>query len=352
MKRVLPLFLLCALILCAMCSCALFEKIDAPQEDAERPYNYDLSEYITLAPYKGLSVSLSEIEPDEEQIQSQIESDFAPLRCLYERGVEWGDRVNLNYIASYEGSDYEDGTENGFFLTIGENELNIPGFDEGLIGITPGDSTALDLTFPENYEQNPDYAGKTVSFTITVNYIYVDLPELTDEIVSTCTSYATKDEYLAGIRDSLTKANKVTLLWKQVMDNTIILQYPEKEYRIYYEDFKKSYELLAENYSMSLSDYLSFIGETEESFDKRANEETQNYLKEDLIVHAIAKAENLTVSDEEYEQGKQSYYDKVVFDYFLTPELMEESLGKAYLVEHILANKVLDLICESAVECA
>ncbi len=348
-KRSLTL-VLCALCLIALCSCALFDSLDQPTVDPNQPYPYDLDEYLELAPYKGLSVSRAQIEPTQEQIDAQIESDFGSLRLIYDRTADFGDRVNLNYLASYEGNDYEDGTENGFFLTLGQNELELPGFDEGLVGVYPGESAELDLHFPEDYTKDPDYAGKDVHFTVTLNYIYADLPELSDELVSAYTTYPTLAAYQTGMKESLTRANKVTALWKQVLDRSRVLQYPEKEYQVYYEDFVKSYQLLAEGYSLTLSEYLDLLGESEESFDQRANEETQNYIKEDLIVYAIARRENLEVSEDEYTEGKQDYYDKVVFDYFLNPDLMEETLGKDYLTEHLLANKVLDLICDSAVE--
>lgn len=338
---------LCFLItLPLLFSCALFEELDKPQEYV--PYNYDLSEYIVLGEYRALSVLKSEVEPSEEDLKEQMEADFVLLTRGTDRPLAAGDTVNLNYTALFDGGEYDDDTEAGFFLTLGENALGIPGFDEGLIGAVPGDSVALDLVFPADYDKTPSYAGKAVSFLVTINYIRTPLPELTDELVSRYTTYATKEAYLKGITATLTEVRTVELLWMRVVETTEVLQYPEKEYKNYYTEYIDSYTALGQTYSMTLEEIAASRGMTLEQFYAEADRVAKQYLKEDMIVYAIVRAENLVLTEAEYKEAVHNYYLSSASDYYVSEELMEQTLGKEILSQQFLSNKVLDFIVQTA----
>lgn len=327
-------------------SCNAFAPLE--EELPRVPYDYTLSEYITLGDYKNLSVSKAEVTPTEAELKEQAESDFAALTRLEDRPLELGDTVNLNYTAIFDGREYDDDTEAGFRITLGENALGIPGFDEGLLGANPGDSIALDLTFPEDYEKNTEYAGKDVSFIVTVNFICRELPELTDEMVSNYTTYQTVDAYRAGITQALTEVKTIERVWNKLVETSEVIQYPEKEYETYHNEYLEGYITLATGYGMTLEEMITSSGQTMDEFYKEADRITKSYIKEDLIVYAIARAENLVLSEEEYQEKLISYYNTSASEYYLSVELMEESLGKDVLSEQFLSNKVLDFILEHA----
>ena len=312
------------------------------------PYDYELSEYVTLGEYKSLAVKKADVTPSETELQEQREVDFVALTRLDDRPVELGDRVNLNYTAIFEKQEYDDDTDSGFFLTLGENALGIPGFDEGLVGATPGDEIALDLVFPDDYDKEPKYAGKEVSFLVTVNYISSELPELTDEIVGTFTVYKTVEEYETGIFEAIRDVKLVELLWERVLDDATVLQYPEKEYENYYTEYLDGYTSLAEGYGMTLSELVEEMGMTMDGFYEEADGVTKTYLKEDLVVYAIAEAENLTLTDEEYDKAVLDYFNASASAYYVSAELMEQTLGREILTQQFLSEKVLDFLCESA----
>ncbi|MBQ2252950.1 MAG: FKBP-type peptidyl-prolyl cis-trans isomerase [Clostridia bacterium] len=267
---------------------------------------------------------------------------------LDDREIRLGDRVNLNYTAIFEKEEYDDDTDGGFFLTLGKNELGIPGFDEGLVGATPGDEIALDLVFPDDYDKEPEYAGKEVSFIVTVNYISAALPELTDEIVSTFTVYKTVEEYETGIFEAIRDVKLVGLLWQRVLDGAVVLQYPEKEYENYYTEYLDGYTSLAEGYGMTLSELVEEMGLTMDGFYQEADGVTKTYIKEDLVVYAIAEAQGITLTEEEYDAAVLDYYNASGSAYYVSAELMEQTLGRQILTQQFLSEKVLDFLCESA----
>lgn len=346
MKKRLCLSLALLSVLCLCCSCSLFESLEQPIE--ETPYSYDLSEYIVLGKYRSLTVSKSEIAPTEKELKEQTEADFYALTHLTDRELQLGDTVCLNYTATFEGKEYDDDTENGFRITLGENALGIPGFDEGLVGAVPGDTIALDLTFPTDYEKTPEYAGKDVSFIVTVNYVYLELPELTDEMVSTFTTYETVEDYLEGIERALSHVKLVELLWQEILDDSKVLQYPEKEYEKYYTEYLDAHLSLAQGYGMTLEELVEEMGMTMDGFYQEADGVTKSYIKEDLIVCAIAENEGLTLSEEEYLAARSSYFQSTGSGYYVSEAQMEESITKQVLSQQFLSNKVLDFICEQA----
>lgn len=86
--------------------------------------------------------------------------------------IKDGDTVNIDYVGSIDGVEFEGGSTNGAGtdLTIGSG-LYIDDFEEQLIGAHPGDSLEVNVTFPDDYQQE-DLQGKDALFQVTINGIY------------------------------------------------------------------------------------------------------------------------------------------------------------------------------------
>ena len=146
------------------------EKDDSEKEKASIEYNVD--DYVELGEYKGLEVSLGTYEVKDEDVKSRIESiltSYPVYEDLDKDTVEDGDFVNIDYEGIKDGEAFNGGTAEGAVLEIGSNSF-IDGFEEGLIGKKVGEKTDLNLTFPEDY-QNEELAGQEVVFHVTVNKI-------------------------------------------------------------------------------------------------------------------------------------------------------------------------------------
>ena len=138
------------------------------------------ADYVTL-PEDRSSIPVEAAKP-QEVTEEAVESLINNVRSIGEE-VHDGDTVNINYIGMMDGQQFQGGTVNGQYLTIGSGSY-IDGFESGLIGAKVGETVTLDLKFPDPYENNPDYAGKDVQFIVTVNNVYLaELPELNDEYV-------------------------------------------------------------------------------------------------------------------------------------------------------------------------
>ena len=109
-------------------------------------------------------------EVTDEVIENYINGNMLTTYPITDRAVEDGDLVTIDYVGKKDGEAFSGGSAEGYQLKIGSNTF-IDGFEEGLIGVMPGDTVDLDLTFPESYSRNQDLAGQAVVFTVTLDKI-------------------------------------------------------------------------------------------------------------------------------------------------------------------------------------
>ena len=138
------------------------------REDYVGLEDLDIDAYVTLNDYKNMKVSVYKPEPTDEDIEQYINSQLLN-GYITDRAVQNGDVANIDYEGKKDGVAFAGGTDKGYDLAIGSGSF-IPGFEEQLVGVMPGETVDLDLTFPENYPE-PTLAGQPVVFTVTVNGI-------------------------------------------------------------------------------------------------------------------------------------------------------------------------------------
>ena len=245
-----------ALTCIAACSCTKTAK-----------YEDDLSGYVTLGEYKGLTISSETID---EQLGSTINtliSKNTKTNDITDRALASGDTAKVKYTLTSGESEVE--TKDDYSVILGTaTDL----FAESLIGHSVGDEYTVDVTLPDDYS-NADYAGKAATYSITVSSATETVvPELTDAFVAEKTDYETVDEYKAATRLDVRK----NLLWEDVIAGCRFSSYPEKNIKIYYDNGIEYYNNLF-NYYASLSgsssssgDIYSRFGTTKEKIYKQA----------------------------------------------------------------------------------
>ena len=151
----------------------------------------DIDKYVTLGDYKGLSYTAEDTAVTDNQLTLAIQEALSAEGYGEETEgeitsgtVQMGDTCNIDFTGLKDGVAFEGGTSQGYSLTIGSGQF-IDGFEDGLVGVSIGSKVALDLTFPEEYD-NEELAGEAVVFEVTVNSVTARTiyPELTDEIAN------------------------------------------------------------------------------------------------------------------------------------------------------------------------
>ncbi len=306
-------------------------------------YNYDLTKYVTLGQYEGISVSTEKIE---EELQSAIDtliSNNTTTNTVTDRAVKDGDTVTIDYAGTKDGVAFEGGTASDQQLVIGSDSY-IKGFESGLIGHNSGETVTLNLKFPEDYN-NSELAGAAVVFEVTIKSITEKIvPEFNDALVASATDFQTVDEYKADKR-SIIKNN---IAWETAASNATILQYPKKEVKKYYDNMIASYQSYATAYGVSLDNIISaFTGNTDmESFAASMIATSKNYVRNDLVARLICKEQNISLTDADYERiatqyaSDNGYADLKAFENASDKEAIRNNVLVQLAVEYVGAHAV------------
>ena len=323
-------------------------------------YNYDTDALVTLGEYKGLTYTIADTDVSDEEVDEEIQytlTSYAQPEQITDRAAEDGDTVNIDFEGKMDGETFQGGSAQGFALTLGSGSF-IEGFEDGLVGVKPGETVTLDLTFPDPSPNNPDYSGKPVSFDVTLNYIEGEdvTPELDDDFVVSLglDDVKTVDAYKEYVRGQLktskeeeAQTSKRNELIEKAVKNAQIKECPPELVEQYKNEYVSYYEEYAQYFGMEMEDLLSqyMNGMTVDDLYKEAQTYGEDAAKHMLVICAIAKAEGLDDVTEGYTEKLEQYAKDNGFD---SAEAIEEAYGKEYLQQVIINERVFDFLEENA----
>ena len=321
------------------------------EELGEEP-EYKALDYVTLGQYKALEVTVCSLDVTEDEIQQQFYDDCSShdkLLQVTEGEVAEGDVVNIDYVGSIDGVEFDGGTDKGVDLTIGSGTF-IPGFEDGLIGAAIGKEINVNVTFPENYGKT-DVAGKDAVFAVTVNFVK-KAPEMTDDIVAEISDHKTVDEYRKGVEEQLKadkeaqqNSDKINGILNQIYSASTINGYPEEVVNYRTAQMKAYYTQVAEQSDMTLADFLSNqLQMTEEQFDQQCPAVIKQSMIQELLLKAVAESENMEISDEEYEAGIEKYIKSTGAE---SKETLLSQYTEAEIRRSLIMDKALDFLKEN-----
>ena len=296
MKKVILTFgaVMLAGLMCLLCACG----------DSARNTliygNTDLSEYVKLGEYKGITVDTSSAE-FKEAYNAVVKKDMSDNGIVGKKlkgKVKSGDTANIDYVGKKDGVAFEGGTAQGYDLTIGSHTF-IDGFEDGLIGVEIGDTVDLNLTFPENYS-SAELAGAAVVFTVKVNYVK-DAEAVKIEDHYSELGFNSLEEYEKDAR----KRTVSNQLFEQVLKNSEVSDYPEKDKNILieavYEYYDNSYK---KSSNVDFETVLSQNNMTKDEFKAQMSTTVETQMKDQMIYYSILRAENLSPEYELTEKEK------------------------------------------------
>ena len=283
-------------------------------------------DYVTLLDYSNIELPDS-ILPSDENVQSQIDktlSSYATTNQITDsdRLIEDGDTVNIDYVGSVDGVEFEGGSTDGkgATVTIGVTSF-IDGFLDQLIGHAPGENFDINVTFPDPYSKNEDLSGKDAVFNITINYIEEKItPEFDDDFIAeNLPDYESAEAYRQSIYDNLYKQNMYNALFQYVVENSEIKDVPEEVIDTVYNERYQYYTSIASMYGVGIDAFLSANGLDEDSFRDMCKTYAGNYLvlqavmeNEGWEVDADTAKESLNFTDEDYDKAVGVYGEPYV----------------------------------------
>ncbi len=346
-----------ALVSVMLCCCIVSCKQKPGSTDPlQVNYNYDLSQYITLANYKGLEATTAKNMVDEEEyIRLQTESTLQFYASYTEStgAAEYGDSVFFNSVGSIDGKPFPGATANNYELVLGSGDMGRL-FEKELIGAKKGDRLEFDISVPDNDNEDPELRGKTVHYEVSINIIMnKKVPEFNDEFVKANLGYNSVEEYEQAILDKLAEKYQDSVyvmvipgLWETVVENTTVIKYPDEEVKEKYDTFLVNAKDFADLRGITLGAFAKYAYDmTEDELYDYAHEEAQRAVKEEMICYAIARAEGIVLTDEEY---KERATEAAKLSNFKSLEEFE----KAYDVVKIKEALILDMVKEKIADYA
>ena len=159
----------------------------------------NIDKYVTIGQYKGLTLDNTVEEITDNEVEATIAQKLGDTAEDVSSGtVENGDTVTIDYVGTIDGETFDGGEASSFELVVGSGMMLMPEFEQGIVGMSRGQTKELTLAFPEDYVQT-DLAGKEAVFKITLQS-FKRPAQLTDEWVAKNTDYSTVEEYRAGVK--------------------------------------------------------------------------------------------------------------------------------------------------------
>ena len=308
---------------------------------------------VTLGQYKGIEASRESVTVSDEDVNAEVESARKrnARKVSVEREAQMGDTANIDFDGFLNGERFDGGKAEGYDLELGSNSF-VPGFEEQIVGMQIGEEKDLDITFPEEYVE--ELAGKAVVFKVKLNSLTVsELPELDDEFAKDVSEFDTLEEYKADIRANLEKRRqdeaeekvRSEIMHKAAENMTVGI--PEVMVQEKVEEILRNY---AANFGLNSRDMdyaqlLQMMGLDENTVNVSIRPGAQVQVKNDLLIEAVIKAENIEVSDEEVEE----YLNKVAESIQAQPEEVKNYFGLEFLAGERKKEKATNLIIDSAV---
>lgn len=320
------------------------EEVAAPSFDG-----VDLSEIVKLPNYKGMNLEKTISPVTQEAIDAEINSALENAPEEDTTGVvDEGDTANIDFEGKIDDVAFEGGTGQGEDLKIGSGGF-IPGFEEQLIGMKKGDTKDINVTFPEEY--NEEVAGKDAVFTVKINDVKMVLGAPTDEWVTANTDYKSVDEYKASVEKSIEEYNEqaaeddlATQAMNKLFEEAEVLSYPEEVMEYSEQVYEQNIQQYAEYAGQTLEEFIESQGMTMDQYKEDMEVSSKGIADQILVLNAVAQAEGIKTGDAAY----KAELAKIVEGEQMPEETLFETYGKDNVEQSIMVRCVQNMILENA----
>jgi trigger factor len=337
------------------------EPVDVPKidiEQMEKGKSLIFTAKVTVKPevklgqYKGLEVEKMDATVTDEDVENELkrlQENYAELVVKEDGKIENGDTAVIDFEGFVDGKPFEGGKAENYSLEIGSGTF-IPGFEDQLIGMQAGEEKEIEVTFPEEYHAK-ELAGKPATFKVKVHEVKEKrLPALDDEFAKDVDDEVeTLEQLKEKIRKRLeeTKKNEAEAALRDAVvekaaENAEI-DIPEVMVKNETDRMLREFDQRLQMQGLNLELYYQFSGQDEAALREQMKEDAEKRVRVALTLEAIAKAENIEVTEEEVNEE----LEKMAKAYNLEVEKLKELLGNLDGVKEDLKwRKTIDFLVE------
>lgn len=311
---------------------------------------------VALGQYKGLEVEKVSAEVTEDEVLAElkkVQNKNARTVEVTDRAAEMGDIAKISYEGSVDGVPFDGGKADNHELELGSHQF-IAGFEEQVAGHSVGEKFDINVTFPEQYHA-PELAGKAAVFAIELKALSKkELPELNDAFAEDVSEFATLDEYKANILEKL--AAEKTERAKQLQGDKLLdaavanctMEVPQVMYDNKINSMMREFEENITRQGLTMDIYYQYMGTDEAGMRESFKDTGKKSVDARLMLEAIAKAENLVISEEELKAEICRYGESYGIDEKTALEIFRDE-DKEMLKEDMLVHAAMKLIEDTAV---
>lgn len=336
-------------------------KVSIEQLEAGKPFIFAaevaVRPEVELGEYKGVEVTKADAEvtdADVEEELKKVQNQNSRTVSVEDRAVKDGDMTVIDFEGFIDGEAFEGGKGENYPLTIGSHSF-IDTFEEQMIGMNIGEEKELNVTFPEDYHAE-NLKGKPATFKVTVKEIKEkQLPELDDDFAQDVSDFDTLAEYkddlkkkIAERKESEAKAKKESEAIEKVVE-AAKMDIPQAMIDTQVNRMLEDFAMRLQQQGLSVEQYFQYTGMTADKIMEEMKPEAVKRIKNSLVLEAVAKAENIEVSEEEFEAELQKMADMYKMEIEKIKEFMQDAEAKQ-MKDDIAIQKAVELIVSSAVE--
>ncbi len=312
---------------------------------------------VTLGEYKGVKIDAIDVTVTDADVEDALKAEQekqARKIDVTDRAVKAGDDTIIDFEGFVDGVAFEGGKGTDYPLTIGSGRF-IPGFEDALIGAEIGVETDVNVTFPEDY-QAKELAGKAAVFKCTVKSISEkELPELNDEFASDVSKFDTLKEYKESIKADLeakklsdAKSAKQDAVLDKIIEASKV-DIPDAMLESEQKTMVNEFAQRMQGQGLTFEQYLQFSGMTMEKFMDQVKPQALSRIQSRLVLEEIAKAENITVTEEDYESELKTMAEAYALELDKVKSMVSEE-GRKQIEKDILVKKALEFATDNAKE--
>ena len=336
-------------------------EIDVVQIEKGKPFIFTAEvatkPEVTLGEYKGLEVDKISTRVTQKEVDAKVQEEAeknARTITVEDRPVQDGDEVILDFEGFVDGVAFEGGKGENYPLTIGSGSF-IPGFEEQLVGAEAEKEVEVNVTFPEDYHAE-DLKGKAAVFKCTIHEIKAkELPEIDDEFAAEVSEFDTLEEYKADIKAKI-KEQKASEGKTKQEDQVVKQAVKNAEYEIpkamietqalqMVEDFGQRIQ----SQGLTMEQYFQFTGMTADKMLEEMRPQAIKRIETRLVLEAIAKAENIEISDEKLDEELAKMAEAYKMEVDKLKEFMSDN-EKKQMKEDMAVQEAVTFLVENAVE--
>ena len=287
--------------------------------------------------YAAIPLKKADIEPTEDEVQSQIDSlldQHATTAEVTGRAAANGDTVTIDYSGTVDGVAFTGGTYNGYSLKLGSGTF-IDGFEDQIVGHNVGDTFDVKVTFPEGYSDSTDaegntlvLSGKEAVFSVTLNGISEEVqPELTDawvdETLGTSNDLHSVEALRAFYQQQLYQTNLQTAVMDYLLQNSTFGDIPKSVLDYQVTQCLNYYYTMGGYYGYELDAFVQMMGyDNADAMLAALADSIESYAKEALVYQAVAEAMELAPTQEQID-AYSAYTDTYGANYCTMVAMMD-----------------------------